>query len=173
MKEGRRLARPRRILQLCEAYLEFLSASSRAHRSSWRYSRPTCYLITTYMARPLPIEDVPIYTMTRAAHIVQVPVSTLRSWACGKERIFAPAGARLLSFSNLTEAFVLASMRRAHALPMQGVRKALKFVAKKYTTIIFSRTCRTLIGCATLGSNSGLCSQRTRTSAPITSRGVL
>lgn len=37
----------------------------------------------------------------------------------------------MLSFSNLTEAFVLASMRRSHEISMQKVRKALRYVGKQ------------------------------------------
>ena len=36
----------------------------------------------------------------------------------------------MLSFSNLIEAFVLASMRRVHGVSMQKVRKAVRFVGK-------------------------------------------
>jgi uncharacterized protein (DUF433 family) len=47
--------------------------------------------------------------------------------------LFTPAirAPLTLSFSNLVEAFVLASVRRIHGLSMQKVRKALRFVGKE------------------------------------------
>jgi uncharacterized protein (DUF433 family) len=80
--------------------------------------------------------ELPAYGLPRAAQIVRLSPSTLRVWACGAEAqkaLFAPAvrSPLTLSFSNLIEAFVLASMRRVHGLSMQKVRKALRFVGKE------------------------------------------
>ena len=79
-------------------------------------------------------EELPAYAVSRAARIVHLSPSTLRLWACGegaRKALFKPASRSpvLLSFSNLIEAFVLASMRRVHGVSMQRVRKALRFVA--------------------------------------------
>jgi uncharacterized protein (DUF433 family) len=81
-------------------------------------------------------EERPAYTVTRAAGVLHVSASTLRRWASGEgaERaLFTPASRSpiLLSFSNLVEAFVLASIRRVHGVSMQHVRKALRFVAEE------------------------------------------
>jgi uncharacterized protein (DUF433 family) len=81
-------------------------------------------------------EELPAYTAVRAAQIVRLSPSTLRFWACGDGEhaaLFAPAleSPLTLSFSNLVESFVLASMRRVHGVSMQRVRKALSFVGKK------------------------------------------
>jgi uncharacterized protein (DUF433 family) len=80
--------------------------------------------------------ELPAYGLARAAQIVRLSPSTLRLWACGtadQKALFAPAQSSpvTLSFSNLIEAFVLASMRRVHGLSMQKVRKALRFVGKE------------------------------------------
>lgn len=85
--------------------------------------------------------NVPAYTLPAAARHVRIPSATLRSWVCGRQY---PVGEesrrslplikvpnrrpRFLTFVNLVEAHVLASMRRKHELPMRTVRKAIKFV---------------------------------------------
>lgn len=81
-------------------------------------------------------EDLPAYAAPRAAAIVRLSPSTLRLWACGDashKALFKPAARSplVLSFSNLIEAFVLASMRRVHGISMQQVRKALRFVGEQ------------------------------------------
>ena len=80
--------------------------------------------------------EIPAYAIGRAAQIVRLSPSTLRLWACGDgvhQALFEPASQApaLLSFSNVVEAFVLASMRRVHGVSMQRVRKALRFVGTK------------------------------------------
>ncbi len=81
-------------------------------------------------------EELPAYGIPRAAQIVRLSPSTLRLWAIGDgahKPLFDVASRRplLLSFGNLTEAFVLASMRRLHGISMQKVRKALRFVGRE------------------------------------------
>jgi uncharacterized protein (DUF433 family) len=81
-------------------------------------------------------EGLPAYAIPRAAQIVRLSPSTLRLWACGDGHhrpLFDLASRRppMLSFANLTEAFVLASMRRVHGVSMQKVRKALQYVGKQ------------------------------------------
>jgi uncharacterized protein (DUF433 family) len=82
------------------------------------------------------LEELPAYAIPRAAQIVRLSPSTLRLWAVGDEAhrpLFAVSSRRppLPSFSNLTEAFVLASMRRVHGISMQKVRRALLFVGRE------------------------------------------
>jgi hypothetical protein len=81
-------------------------------------------------------EELPAYTAVRAAQIVRLSPSTLRLWACGDgehKALFRPAEPTplTLSFNNLVESFVLASMRRVHGVSMQKVRKALRFIGDK------------------------------------------
>ncbi|KYF88593.1 hypothetical protein BE20_22605 [Sorangium cellulosum] len=83
-----------------------------------------------------PLEDVPAYRIVDAARIARLSPSTLRLWASGeggRSSLFEPASKAplLLSFSNLIEAFVLASMRRVHRVSMQRVRKAVRFVGRE------------------------------------------
>jgi uncharacterized protein (DUF433 family) len=78
-------------------------------------------------------EELAAYALPRAAGIIRLSPSTLRLWAVGDhdhKPLFKPASRSplALSFSNLIEAFVLASMRRVHGVSMQRVRKALRFV---------------------------------------------
>ena len=88
--------------------------------------------------------EVPLYTVTEAARIVDVPVSTLSTWAQGYVRRFPnradvvgdsiitymePEGPRRPSipFVGLTEATVLAAVRRS-GVPMQRIRPALEAI---------------------------------------------
>src|SRR5437016_6992695 len=95
------------------------------------------------MAKPVHIasagspEELPAYTAVRAAQLVRLSTSTLRLWARGDGEhaaLFVPAerSPLTLSFSNLVESFVLASMRRVHGISMQRVRKALRFVGREF-----------------------------------------
>lgn len=91
--------------------------------------------------------QTPLYTVTEAARIVDVPASTLASWAKGYVRRFpdrsdvvgepiitytTPDGARRPSipFVGLTEALVLAAIRRS-GVPMQRIRPALQALAEQ------------------------------------------
>jgi len=90
----------------------------------------------THIARAESPEELPAYTTVRAAQLVRLSRSTLRLWARGDGEhaaLFAPAerSPLTLSFSNLVETFVLASMRRVHGISMQRVRKALRFVGRE------------------------------------------
>lgn len=85
--------------------------------------------------------DLPAYTIADASSYLRVPHRTLETWvagysAVGRRRarpVIVPAGRdpRRLSFSNLVEAFVLATMRRVHEIPLQRVRRALDFVGDR------------------------------------------
>jgi uncharacterized protein (DUF433 family)/DNA-binding transcriptional MerR regulator len=83
---------------------------------------------------------LPRYSIAEAAQYVRVPFSTIRTWVSGRTGhastnnaepiIQLPSGARLLSFQNLVEVHILGSIRRYHGVPLQRVRKALRFVRK-------------------------------------------
>jgi uncharacterized protein (DUF433 family) len=85
--------------------------------------------------------NVPTYTVPQAGHHLHVPTTTLKEWLVGHvyrtqqgskraPAVIVPARRApvTLSFWNLVEAHVLASIRRHHGVPLQKVRKALRFV---------------------------------------------
>jgi uncharacterized protein (DUF433 family) len=87
--------------------------------------------------------EVPTYSVAEAAHLAEVPVTTLAHWVSGQpymakgvERHSPPLIAvhtrrpRLLSFSNLVEAFVLADIRRQHGISFPKLRRALRYVSE-------------------------------------------
>lgn len=85
----------------------------------------------------------PAYPFAEAAHYLNLPLSTLRSWCLGQpyhDRHGKPGQFRRvivldgkqgegLSFLNLVEAHVLKAIRRAHGVSLPKVRKALNYVA--------------------------------------------
>jgi uncharacterized protein (DUF433 family) len=91
--------------------------------------------------------DEPLYPVRDAACYLDLPPSTVRLWASGRERSIAGVGRTFdqplltpaqanpltLSFWNLIELYVLASVRkpREHRLSMQNVRQALEYVQQK------------------------------------------
>lgn len=86
-------------------------------------------------------EDVPAYPLVEAATLAGVPISTLRAWVLGRRFpsqrgprwsppvIRLPKGGQsFLSFTNLVELHVLAAMRRKHALGLEAIRRAVRYV---------------------------------------------
>lgn len=86
----------------------------------------------------------PAYPLIEAAHYLNLPLSTLRTWCLGqspradaKTRRFDPPirldgdQRHALSFLNLVEAHVLAAIRGKHRIPLSVVRRALDDVAKQ------------------------------------------
>lgn len=86
------------------------------------------------------------YSVPEAAHYLQLPAATLRSWVLGRSykvdrgrqtKRFEPIVAlpqgrlKLLSFYNLVEAHVLRALRRGHNLQLDAIRRALAFVTKR------------------------------------------
>ncbi len=91
--------------------------------------------------------DIAAYSLKEAAHHVQLPPATVRSWILGRryrteagERVFQPLlkiidpQARLLSFRDLVELHVLGAVRREHRVRMPAVRKAIAFLRKTLQT---------------------------------------
>ena len=79
---------------------------------------------------------LPAYTILEAAHYLAVPPATVRYWALGRDRyvplIVTPKHSpALLSFLNLAELHILASIRRVHAVKMPSIRKAIRFLKKR------------------------------------------
>lgn len=83
------------------------------------------------------VRYAPAYPIVEAARYLHMPTSTLRTWVLGWKN--APAVIRLddprkrhLSFVNLVEAHVLASIRRHHEVQLPKVRKALNYVSREF-----------------------------------------
>lgn len=78
--------------------------------------------------KPDPREQ-PSYTIPEAARYLSVPVSTVRNWSVYSPLIVPPprSGRRpaLLSFFNLVELHVLATIRRKYTVSMPKVRNAI------------------------------------------------
>jgi len=86
--------------------------------------------------------DLPLYSIPVAARLVRLPRTTLRSWVRGRSYptkagprraapVVVPPTPDFLSFTNLVEAHVLAAMRREHALKLETVRAAVRFLRKE------------------------------------------
>jgi uncharacterized protein (DUF433 family) len=89
---------------------------------------------------------MPAYSIAEAAHYLQIPLATLRSWVCGRHyptatgmKFFKPVidlpdpNLASLSFVNLVEAHVLDAIRREHSIPLPKVRQALDYVKKQFS----------------------------------------
>jgi uncharacterized protein (DUF433 family) len=89
--------------------------------------------------------DLPRYSPREAAHHLSLPAATVRAWCVGYEYSHVRGEARRfqplikpatksplsLSFWNLVELYVLASLRRHHEVPMAKVRAALRFTGRE------------------------------------------
>jgi hypothetical protein len=85
--------------------------------------------------------EMPAYSIPQAAHYLQMPVATLRSWVRGRDYptgggkkrfkplIRLPVEERpLLSFFNLVEAHVLSALRRGHSIRLHDIRTSLNYI---------------------------------------------
>jgi uncharacterized protein (DUF433 family)/transposase-like protein len=88
-------------------------------------------------------EEKPRYSIARAAHYLHISPSTLRSWVRGRTypkgggvEIWPPVirvrAGHLLTFNNLTEAYVLRALRVDHGVKMVRVREALDYAEKEF-----------------------------------------
>ncbi len=92
----------------------------------------------------------PAYTVADAARYVLVPPATLRSWVAGRfyptqseaRKRFEPviripeAGSSwLLSFQNLAEAHVLATLRRHYKVKLATIRNAVRYMEVRFKDI--------------------------------------
>jgi len=88
--------------------------------------------------------DAPAYSVTEAARYVSVPRATLSCWFFGQDYraggerrrshpVISPANAttRMLSFRNLVEAHVLASLRTIHDVPLPRIREAIQYLQER------------------------------------------
>jgi len=81
--------------------------------------------------------DVPTYELVEAAHYLHLSKSTLANWIRGhahfKRVIETPAGAHSrLSFTNLVEAHMLATIRRKYEISLQKIRPAIDYLRKEF-----------------------------------------
>jgi uncharacterized protein (DUF433 family) len=89
--------------------------------------------------------DLPAYTVREAAHYLQLPVATLKSWVQGRtyptrsgRKFFAPvlqlpaSDPVRLSFFNLVEAHVLSAFRRDFRIDLKKIRSALRYVRAEF-----------------------------------------
>jgi uncharacterized protein (DUF433 family) len=79
--------------------------------------------------------DVAAYTLSDAARTVRVSRSTLAAWFLGQAGFravltLADPRNKLLSFTNLIEAHVLAAIRRRHNVSLKKVRHAVQYLRK-------------------------------------------
>jgi uncharacterized protein (DUF433 family) len=94
------------------------------------------------------VHDEPAYRAGEVAHILALPVATVKAWAFGQNYQYrggqpkrfiklidaADAKRRYLSFANLCELYVLSALRRNHRIPMPVVRDSLDFVSRELGT---------------------------------------
>lgn len=80
--------------------------------------------------------ELPAYTILAAAHYLAMSPAAVRYWVAGRGR-YAPLivtpkhSPVLLSFLNLAELHILASIRRIHVVKMPSIRKAIQFLKKR------------------------------------------
>lgn len=80
---------------------------------------------------------IPTYELPEAAHYLHLPQSTLGHWIRGhknfKRVLDVPPGSRArLSFVNLVEAHMLATIRRKYRIPLQNIRPAIEYLQKEF-----------------------------------------
>jgi len=88
--------------------------------------------------------DNPAYTIAEAARYLKLAPATLRSWFIGRSYPkrdgsgyfkplipFADPAHRLLSFTNLVEAYVLRALRQNHNVSITGLRTALDYAEQE------------------------------------------
>lgn len=85
------------------------------------------------------IRYLPSYSVREATLYLRLPVSTLRAWV-GRQKNFesliVPAQTKplALSFINLVEAYVLASIRKEHKISMKKVRNGMRFISDRFSS---------------------------------------
>lgn len=84
--------------------------------------------------------EMPLYSVSEAAHYIGLPASTLRTWVVGRRYPVSDGWATSdaiiqlpdredgrMSFSNLIEAYVIKALRRKHDTPMSAIRNAVAY----------------------------------------------
>ena len=83
--------------------------------------------------------DMPAYTVTEAAHYLNLPYSTVLYWSAGRGgyKSLIPAASThptVLSFLNLVELHLLSAIRRKYTVSMPNVRAAIEYLEKTFNT---------------------------------------
>ena len=91
------------------------------------------------------LRELPTYGIAEAAHYLQIPDTTLRSWLVGRSyrtekgtRFFEPLieppdpNRSLISFMNVVEIHVLDAIRRQHKIRLTNIRQALRYLRKHF-----------------------------------------
>lgn len=92
----------------------------------------------------LRLQEQPRYTVREAAGYLSIPPATIGAWFFGTtygpkgekvhfEPVLTPAdrGAKLLSFDNLVEAFVLRCFRKRDQIELRKISEAMKYASEK------------------------------------------
>ena len=79
------------------------------------------------------LRELPAYSAGEVAHYLNLPRSTVRYWATGKDSSpalieVADTNPLAYSFHNLVELHVLAAIRRKYSVPMPKVRRAIDYL---------------------------------------------
>ena len=79
--------------------------------------------------------EAPAYSISEAAHHLNIPVATVRYWSLGRKQyeplvVLPEHPDHLLSFLNLVELHVLAAIRRRHRVSMPKVRAAIDYLKR-------------------------------------------
>lgn len=76
-----------------------------------------------------------MYSIPEAATFLAIPHRTLHEWFRGENRLFHPAGSyrsySLLSFRDLSEAYMVHILKTVHNLSMNSIRKSLESLRKE------------------------------------------
>lgn len=92
--------------------------------------------------------EVPLYSVSEASRYLQIPENTLRSWVAGRAYPLKSGGTgrsepiialptsdeSRLSFSSLTEAYVLDALRRQYRLELPQIRRAVTYLRECFRT---------------------------------------
>jgi uncharacterized protein (DUF433 family) len=90
--------------------------------------------------------EAPLYSVFEASRYLQVPENTLRSWVSGRSYPLRSGASRRsepvieladttnsrLSFSNLTEAYVLDALRRQYQVELPQIRRAVNYLREHF-----------------------------------------
>src|ERR1700730_7944859 len=92
--------------------------------------------------------EIPLYSVFEASRYLQMPENTLRAWVAGRTYQLRSGGSRRfepvidladqntsrLSFTNLTEAYVLDALRRQYHVELPQVRRAVNYLREQFRT---------------------------------------
>lgn len=82
--------------------------------------------------------EVPSYGMEDAARYLHVPYQTLRYWVqgglCDPVIAISQKSPPVLSFMDLSECWVLASLRHREGIPMRNIRSAIETLRERYNS---------------------------------------